>query len=84
MSRYIAKKVISTFHEKVIAHHLVELTSRENEVLNLVAEGLLVKEISDQLSLSNYTVKSHLKNIYTKLHVRNKVEAINKLNDTRR
>ena len=84
MSRYIARKVISTFQEKVIAHHLVELTSRENEVLNLVAEGLLVKEISDQLSLSNYTVKSHLKNIYTKLHVRNKVEAINKLNDTRR
>jgi NarL family two-component system response regulator LiaR len=53
-------------------------------VLSLVAEGLLIKEISDQLSLSHYTVKSHLKNIYTKLHVRNKVEAINKLNDTRR
>jgi DNA-binding NarL/FixJ family response regulator len=84
MSRYIAKKVLSTFHEKLVAHHLAELTSRENEVLNLVAEGLLVKEISDQLSLSNYTVKSHLKNIYTKLHVRNKVEAINKLNDNRR
>ena len=84
MNRYIARKVISTFHEKVIAHHLAELTSRENEVLNLVAEGLLVKEISDQLSLSNYTVKSHLKNIYTKLHVRNKVEAINKLNEPRK
>ena len=84
MSRYIAKKVLSTFHEKLVAHHLAELTSRENEVLNLVAEGLLVKEISDQLSLSNYTVKSHLKNIYTKLHVRNKVEAINRLNDPRR
>jgi len=84
MNRYIARKVISTFQEKVIAHHLAELTSRENEVLNLVSEGLLVKEISDQLSLSNYTVKSHLKNIYTKLHVRNKVEAINKLNDPRR
>ena len=84
MNRYIAKKIISTFHEKVIAHHLAELTSRENEVLNLVAEGLLIKEISDQLSLSNYTVKSHLKNIYTKLHVRNKVEAINRLNDNRK
>lgn len=84
MSRYIAKKVLSTFHEKLVAHHLAELTSRENEVLNLVAEGLLVKEISDQLSLSNYTVKSHLKNIYTKLHVRNKVEAINRLNDPRK
>ena len=84
MNRYIARKVLSTFHEKVVAHHLAELTSRENEVLHLVAEGLLVKEISDQLSLSNYTVKSHLKNIYTKLHVRNKVEAINKLNDPRK
>ncbi|HZI52443.1 MAG TPA: response regulator transcription factor, partial [Chitinophagaceae bacterium] len=84
MNRYIARKVLSTFHEKVIAHHLAELTSRENEVLNLVAGGLLVKEISDQLSLSNYTVKSHLKNIYTKLHVRNKVEAINKLNEPRK
>ena len=84
MNRYIARKVLTTFHEKVVAHHLAELTSRENEVLHLIAEGLLVKEISDQLSLSNYTVKSHLKNIYTKLHVRNKVEAINKLNDPRK
>ena len=84
MNRYIAKKIISTFREKIITHHLAELTSRENEVLNLVAEGLLIKEISDQLSLSNYTVKSHLKNIYTKLHVRNKVEAINRLNDNRK
>ena len=84
MSRYIAKKVLATFHDKVISHHLAELTSRENEVLKLIAEGLLVKEISDQLSLSNYTVKSHLKNIYTKLHVRNKVEAINKLNEPRK
>ena len=84
MSRYIARKVISAFQTKIISQHLSELTSRENQVLNMVAEGLLVKEISDQLSLSNYTVKSHLKNIYTKLHVRNKIEAINKLNDYRR
>ena len=84
MNKYIAKKIITSFHEKVVSHHLSELTSRENEVLNLVAEGLLTKEISDQLSLSNYTVKSHLKNIYTKLHVRNKVEAINRLNDNRK
>lgn len=84
MSRYIAKKVIRTFQDKSVSHHLSELTARENQVLQLVAEGLLIKEISDQLSLSNYTVKSHLKNIYTKLHVRNKIEAINKLNETRK
>ena len=81
MSRYIAKKIIKAFQEKVVAHHLSELTTRENQVLNMVGEGLLIKEISDQLSLSNYTVKSHLKNIYTKLHVRNKIEALNKLNE---
>ena len=81
MSRYIAKKVIGTFQDRTVSHQLSELTARENQILHLVAEGLLVKEISDQLSLSNYTVKSHLKNIYTKLHVRNKIEAINKLNE---
>lgn len=81
MSRYIAKKVIGTFQDKTITHQLAELTPRENQVLHLIAEGLLIKEISDQLSLSSYTVKSHLKNIYTKLHVRNKIEAINKLNE---
>jgi len=84
MSRYIAKKVIGTFQDKSVSHQLSELTARENQVLHLVAEGLLIKEISDQLSLSNYTVKSHLKNIYTKLHVRNKIEAINKLNETKK
>lgn len=84
MSRYIARKVIGTFQNKLVSHQLPELTARENEVLHLVAEGLLVKEISDQLTLSDYTVKSHLKNIYTKLHVRNKVEAINKLNDPKK
>jgi DNA-binding NarL/FixJ family response regulator len=84
MSSYIARKVIGTFQNKSGSHQLSELTARENEVLHLIAGGLLVKEISDQLTLSNYTVKSHLKNIYTKLHVRNKVEAINKLNDTKK
>jgi DNA-binding NarL/FixJ family response regulator len=84
MSRYIARKVIGTFQNKLVSHQLPELTARENEVLHLVAEGLLVKEKSDQLTLSDYTVKSHLKNIYTKLHVRNKVEAINKLNDPKK
>ena len=83
MNKYIAKKVINAFRNKNITHHLAELTLRENEVLSLVSEGLLTKEISDRLDLSNYTVKSHLKNIYTKLHVRNKIEAINKYNDTR-
>jgi DNA-binding NarL/FixJ family response regulator len=83
MSSYIARKVISTFREKKVQHHLSVLTERENEVLQLIADGLLIKEISDHLSLSSHTVKSHLKHIYTKLHVNNKIEAINKLHEKR-
>jgi NarL family two-component system response regulator LiaR len=79
MSRYIAKKVISSFQKQ--AHpKLAELTERENEILELVATGLVVKEAAVQLNLSSHTVTKHLKNIYTKLHVNNRVEAVNRLN----
>ncbi len=81
MSRFIAKKVV-TFFEKNPAHpHLSELSNRENEILNHISTGLLIKEIADKLFISQLTVKCHLKNIYSKLHVNNKVEAINKLNN---
>lgn len=83
MSKYIARKVISAFQEKPVVHRLSELTDRENEILQLVATGLIVKEISGKLTLSSHTVKSHLRKIYTKLHVNNRVEAINRLNDSR-
>ena len=79
MSRYIAKKVVSVFQQKTV-HKLAELSDRENEILNLVATGLHIKEAADKLYISQLTVKCHLRNIYSKLHVTNKVEAINKLN----
>lgn len=79
MSRYIAKKVVSVFQQKPV-HKLTELSERENEILNLVATGLHIKEAADKLYISQLTVKCHLRNIYSKLHVTNKVEAINKLN----
>lgn len=82
MSRYIAKKVISTFQPKKNQSRLSELTDRENEILHLVATGLIVKEVADKLSLSNHTVTKHLKNIYHKLHVNNRVAAVNKLNNS--
>ena len=50
------------------------------EVMHLVKEGLPNKTIADQLSISAETVKKHLKNIYEKLGVNNKIEALNKLN----
>jgi two-component system, NarL family, response regulator LiaR len=79
MSRYIAKKVVSVFQQKT-DYKLAELSERENEILNLVATGLHIKEAADKLYISQLTVKCHLRNIYSKLHVTNKVEAINKLN----
>jgi NarL family two-component system response regulator LiaR len=80
MSRFIAKRVISSFQHKAELPRLTELTERENEILQLVATGLVVKEAAGQLNLSAHTVTKHLKNIYTKLHVNNRVEAVNRLN----
>lgn len=59
------------------------LTSREREVLDLMAEGLLYKEAADRLGLSVDTIRAHLRNIYKKLRVRNRTEAILKLSDTK-
>lgn len=81
MSRYIARKVIQAFHHNQNKPSLSELTERENEVLQLVATGISFQEVADKMSLSKHTIKEHLKKIYTKLHVNNKMEAVNKLNN---
>lgn len=52
------------------------LTSREVEVLQLVAAGLRNKEVADRLSISPHTVERHLENIYSKMDVRGRVEAV--------
>ncbi len=80
MSPYIAKKVINSFQQKPAISRLAELTKRENEILQLVATGLLVKEVAQQLNLSAHTVTKHMKNIYQKLHVNNRIAAVNRLN----
>ncbi|ALR31722.1 LuxR family transcriptional regulator [Chryseobacterium sp. IHB B 17019] len=81
MSFSIARKVLGHFERKLPeTNGLDELTDREKEVLNLLSEGLLYKEIGDKIFISIDTVKKHVGNIYRKLQVNNKVEAINKLN----
>ena len=54
------------------------LTKREIEILQQLSNGLSYKEIAEQLLISYETVKQHIKNIYRKLHVHNKIGAINK------
>ena len=52
------------------------LTSRETEILRLVAKGLSNRDISQQLDISEYTVKNHLKNIFHKLHLENRAQLV--------
>jgi len=54
------------------------LTAREKEVLELLSHGLPYKHIADALSISEGTVNTHIKNIYAKLHVHSKMEAVDK------
>jgi DNA-binding NarL/FixJ family response regulator len=54
------------------------LTKRETEILKYLEKGLLYKEIAARSSISIETVKKHSKNIYKKLDVRNRTEAVNK------
>ncbi|HEY1661554.1 MAG TPA: response regulator transcription factor [Verrucomicrobiae bacterium] len=76
MSREIARKVISSFKEPVTAAAEVEdLSQREREILELVAEGFANKAIADRLGLTDGTVRWHLRHVYHKLHVRSRTEA---------
>jgi DNA-binding NarL/FixJ family response regulator len=78
MSSNIARKLLNIFlHEKKITKKEI-LTDRENEVLQLLADGLLYKEIAERLNIVHGTVRQHIHNIYEKLHVQNRTEAINK------
>ncbi|MGE8553606.1 MAG: response regulator [Chryseobacterium jejuense] len=82
MSFSIARKVLQHFEKKLPEiKGLEELTNREKEILELLSQGLLYKEIADKKCISIDTVKKHVGNMYRKLHVSNKVEAINKFNN---
>lgn len=82
MSSQIASKVVAAFQNKSITapigSSLNLLSKRENEILEMLSTGLLYKEISDQLVISSETVRKHVYHIYEKLHVTNRVEAVNK------
>jgi len=79
MSANIARKLVSVFRDNAKdVDELETLSNRENEILKLLAKGLLYKEIADQLGISTSTVRQHIHKIYEKLHVQNRTEAINK------
>lgn len=78
MSSDVARKVIASFQQPQINPETEKLTAREKQILEILSKGLLYKEIAAQLSISIDTVKRHCFNIYEKLHVTNRTEAINK------
>lgn len=79
MSSHIARKVVASFHSSSIENsELKKLSEREKEILNLLSQGLRYKEIADKLFLSTETVRTHIRNIYEKLQVNSRTEALNK------
>ncbi len=82
MSSQIARKVVTAFQKSQPANtetgELNVLSTREKEILEFLSRGLMYKEIAAQLFLSPETVRKHVYNIYEKLHVNNRVAAVNK------
>ena len=82
MSSQIARKVVVAFQQQPIgnpdAADLDVLSAREKEILEFLSRGLMYKEIASQLFLSPETVRKHVYHIYEKLHVNNRVAAVNK------
>ncbi len=82
MSAQIARKVIVSFRLKnERSSDIQNLSPRETEILSYLSKGFLYKEIAEKLFISVETVRTHLRNIYEKLHVHTKTEAVLKYLD---
>jgi RNA polymerase sigma factor (sigma-70 family) len=82
MTTHIARKVVLSFQKSAdaqqTANELSELSDREQQVLDLLAQGLIYKEIADKLGISYETVHTYIRRIYEKLQVRTRTEAVAK------
>ena len=77
MSSEVARRVIESFRRRGVSRdEALHLSAREEEVLVLLSRGYSNKEIAERLVLSVDTVRSHLKHIYEKMHVRSRTEAV--------
>lgn len=89
MSSQIAMKVVSAFKDlpvqeaiaptaRIEAEEIAMLSRREKEILEWLAQGKIYKEIGKELNITVETVRKHVYHVYEKLHVNNRVEAVNK------
>jgi DNA-binding NarL/FixJ family response regulator len=87
MSNQIARRVVDAFRQPApkpqssapVAREAQHLSAREWEILQHLAQGFLYKEIADSLKISIETVRTHIRNIYEKLHVHSRTEALLKV-----
>lgn len=78
MTPSIAAKVLRMFSDKYKPKGDYRLTDREIEILERFVKGYSKSEIADNLFISRFTVETHIKNIYSKLHVHSQTEAVYK------
>lgn len=81
MNGYVARRVLDMFGRLAVGHAGSAdygLTPREKEILNLLVDGLSMKEIAARLDVSYHTVDTHLRSIYDKLHVHSRSSAVAK------
>lgn len=77
MTSEIARRVVASFRERAAKRgETGKLTPREEEVLGYLSKGFANKEIAAKMSVSYETVRDHLRNIYEKLHVHSRTEAV--------
>lgn len=78
MNAQIARKVLSMFTKFVTPEADYGLSLREKEILRLCVEGLTKRQIAEKLFLAYYTIDTHMKNIYEKMQVHSRTEAVAK------
>ena len=84
MSGQIARRVVEAFSRPAAkpasSPANASLSERETQILQLLSEGYLYKEISDKLAISYSTVRTHIERIYEKLHVQSRAQAVARMN----
>jgi RNA polymerase sigma factor (sigma-70 family) len=76
MTMHIARKVVQSFQRNALVQPTEILSEREQQVLDLLSQGLIYKEIAEKLGISYETVHTYIRRIYEKLQVRTRTEAV--------
>ncbi|MBE7410856.1 MAG: response regulator transcription factor [Leptospiraceae bacterium] len=81
ISPSIAVRVLHSFRKDKETVEIENLTVREKQVLDQILSGLSTKECAELMSLSEFTLRTHIRNIYSKLQVKNRVELMRKASE---